>query len=233
MNFDPDQTSFPNQMPPIVPHRFLVRIAHPCPRVAGMPLADDDDHIVDLPEAARLRTFAKLDGITSAADVRLAWNEFGIGIQMSLTGKDKEPIGDASKPSTADGLTIWIDTRSDRTSHRASRYCHQFHLLPSGGGPEKDEASFSQSKINRAAQDAPIGDLTAVPFRLLRLKKGYRLEALLPAALLTGFDPEQYPQLGVYYQVRDSELGNEYLGVNADFPFADDPSLWDALDLVK
>ena len=72
-----------------------------------------------------------------------------------------------------------------------------------------------------------------VPFRCLKVKGGYRLEAFLPAAVLTGFDPEQHPRLGVYYAVRDGEKGDQFLAVNADFPVADDPSLWAVLELGK
>jgi hypothetical protein len=219
-------------MPSVVPHRFLVRVCHPVPYHKAMPL-DDDDHVVQLPEAARLNNFAELDEAKNFADVRLAWNEFGLGVQVTVSGKEQPPQCDADKPRSSDGVTLWIDTRGDRTSHRASRFCHQFHLLPSGGGDDKDEPSFGQSKINRALQDAPLCSAADVPFRAEMLKKGYRVEAFLPAAVLSGFDPEQHPRLGVYYAVRDVELGDQYLAVNQDFPFADDPSLWAAMELVK
>jgi hypothetical protein len=219
-------------MPQLVPNRFLFRMAQQCPYVARMPLDPDDDFLLDLPESARLRTYAGLDDMLSSADVRLGWNETGLGVVAVVLGKEKEPLGDASKPRTSDGVTLWIDTRGDRTAHRASRSCHQFHLLPSGGGADKDQPEFVQSKLNRALQDAPIVEASAVPFRCHRLKKGYRVEAFLPASALTGYDPEQYRQLGVYYHVRDAELGDQYLGVNTDFPFADDPSLWDVLELL-
>lgn len=221
-------------MPPIVPNRFLVRVAHPCPFVKGMPDdSDDADHLVELPDAARLDNFAALDAGHNFADVRLAWNEFGLGVQATVTGKDQPPAGDADRPWGSDGMSLWIDTRDARTSHRASRFCHQFHLLPAGGGADKDEPALVQTKINRALQDAPLANPGDVPFRALRVKGGYRLEAFLPAAALNGFDPEQHPRLGVYYVVRDQELGNQFLGVNGDFPFADDPSLWAVLELVK
>lgn len=219
-------------MPAIVPYRFLVRISHSLPYHKAMPL-DEDDHVVQLPDAARLNNYADLDATTNFADVRLAWNELGLGVQVTVTGKDQPPQCDADKPRSSDGVTLWIDTRGDRTSHRASRFCHQFHLLPTGGGGDKDEPSFSQSKINRALQDAPLAGTADVPFRAEVFKKGYRVEAFLPAGVLNGYDPEQHPQLGVYYAVRDQELGDQYLSVNQDFPFADDPSLWAALELVK
>ncbi len=218
-------------MPALVPHRFLVRLAHPCPYHKAMPL--DGDALLHLLESARLANFAELDGKADFADVRLAWNEFGLGVQLIVPGKAEAAQGDAERPRSADGLTLWLDTRDARSGHRASRYCHQFHFLPTGGGPDKAEPAFGQAKINRALQDAPFADASMILFRHHRLKAGYRLEAFLPAAALAGFDPEQHPRWGVYYHVRDQELGDQYLGVNAEFPFADDPSLWDVLELVR
>jgi hypothetical protein len=219
---------------PIVPNRFLVRMAHPCPLVAKMPRdADDDEHLLDLPEAARLHNFAELDGQTNFADVRLAWNDFGLAVQCEVKGKGQPPVGDLERPKASDGITLWVDTRDSRSGHRASRYCHQFHVLAAGAGEDKDEPFVAQSKINRAQQDAPLANLTEVPFRGFRTKTGYRLEAFFPAAALTGFDPAEHPRLGVYYAVRDQELGDQFLSVNGDFPYMDDPSLWAVLELVR
>ena len=72
-----------------------------------------------------------------------------------------------------------------------------------------------------------------VPFHFERIKTGYRIEAFLSANVLAGFDPEQYPRLGVFYAVRDFELGEQTPGADSDFPFAEDPSLWASMDLVK
>ncbi len=219
-------------MPALVPNRFLVRLAHACAYHRAMPLAKGDA-LLELPESARLNNFADLDGRANFADLRLAWNEFGFGVQLIVPAKRQPVQGDADRPRSADGLTLWLDTRDSRTSHRAGRTCHQFHFLPTGGGPEKDEPAFGQSKVNRAQQDAPFADAATVLFRHHALKAGYRLEAFLPAAALAGFDPEQHPRWGVYYHVRDGELGDQYLGVNAEFPFSDDPSLWDVLELGR
>ena len=218
----------------IIPNRFLVRLSHPCPFVAGVPdQSEDAEHLVDLPDSARLNNFADLDGAANFADVRLAWNDFGLAVQALVTGKEEAPAGDAARPWSSDGLMLWIDTRDARSSHRATRYCHQFHFLPAGGGEDKDEPSVVPMKINRALQDAPLASPSDIPFRAARTKTGYRLEAFLPTAVLSGFDPAEHPRLGFYYVVRDRELGDQFLSVNGDFPFADDPSLWSVLELVK
>jgi hypothetical protein len=217
---------------PLVPNRFLFRVAYPCRYVKDIP-HEEQDELLDLPDACRLDNFAAMDEQRNFADVRLAWNELGLGLQVEVRGKEQPPQGDTARPRQSDGVTLWLDTRDARASHRASRYCHQFHFLPTGGGPEHDEPAFVQTKINRALQDAPLSLANAVPFRCQPRKGGYLLEAFLPAAVLNGFDPEQNPRLGVYYAVRDAERGEQVLSVGSEFPFWEDPSLWSVLELVR
>jgi hypothetical protein len=216
---------------PLIPNRFLFRVAHPCLYLGDRPLEEGDD-LLDLPESCRLDNFAGMDDRPAFADVRLAWNERGLAVQVTVRGKDQPSAGDVARPRQSDGITLWIDTRESRASHRASRYCHQFHLLAAGGGPEKDEPALVQGKINRALEDAPTAPAGAVPFRRGRVPNGYVLEAFLPAGVLNGFDPEQNPRLGFYYAVRDQERGEQTLAVDADFPWAEDPTLWGVLELT-
>jgi hypothetical protein len=216
----------------LIPHRFLFRMAYPCRYVKDVP-RENDDYLLDLPEACRLDNIAGMDEKPNFADVRVAWNEFGLGVQVRVTGKDQAPLCDAARLRGSDGLTVWIDTRDGRSSHRASRYCHQFHLLPSGGGPDHEDPVFTQTKINRALQDAPIAAAHAVPFRSQPARGGYLLEVFLPAGILNGFDPEQNPRLGLYYVVRDAEHGEQVLSVGSEFPYGEDPSLWSVLELVR
>jgi hypothetical protein len=217
---------------PLLPHRFLFRVAHPCRQRRDMPRTDDD-RLLDLPAECRVDNFAELDEQRNFADVRLAWNEHGLGFQVEVRGKEQSPQGSADRPRSSDGVTLWLDTRDSRASHRASRYCHQFHFLPMGGGPDRDEPVFAQAKINRALHDAPLCSAGAVPFRASLIRGGYLLEAFLPANVLNGFDPEQNSRLGFYYVVRDGELGEQFLSVGPEFPYWEDPSLWSVLHLQK
>jgi hypothetical protein len=216
----------------LVPYRFLFRIAYPCPYVADIP-REDGEGLLDLADDCRLDNFEDMDGRRRFADVRLVWNEGGLGLQVEVHGKQEPAAGDASRLRQSDGVTLWIDTRDSRTSHRASRYCHQFHFLAAGGGPDRDEALFAQSRIHRALQDAPPAPADALAVYCRLIKGGYRLEAFLSAPALHGFDPEQNPRLGVFWAVHDRELGEQTLGAGSDFPFAEDPSLWSVLELVR
>jgi hypothetical protein len=217
---------------PLIPHRFLFRVAYPCRYLKAIP-REDDDRLLDLPADCRIDNFAAMDEQRNFAEVSLAWNERGIGFQVEVRGKEQLARGDAGSVRSSDGVTLWLDTRGDRTSHRASRYCHQFHFLPSGGGPDHDEPAFAQTKINRALHDAPIAASGSVPFRVHSRPSGYLLEAFLSAAALNGYDPEQHPRMGFYYVVRDGELGEQVLSVGAEFPYWEDPSLWSVLELVR
>ncbi len=218
----------------IQPH-FLFRLTYPCHYERSVP-SERGQRLLDLPLPCRVDNFAGLSGQKNFADVRVAWNESGLGFQVEVKGKDKEPQADAERPRSSDGALLWIDTRDTRTIHRASRYCHQFYFLPTGGGEQKDQPAAGQLKINRAMQDAPLCSPEQLAFQTLRTKTGYVLEAFLPAAVLNGYDPETNPRLGFFYWVRDTELGErgeQTLGIGTDFPFWEDPSLWSTLELVK
>lgn len=216
----------------LVPHRFLFRVAHPCKYVKRMPLPEKG-RLLDLAEEHRIDNFAAMDGLRNFADVCLAWNEFGLGLQVEVRGKQQLPQGNLDRPRGSDGVTLWLDTRDARTNHRAGRYCHQFHFLASGAGDQHDEPAFVQTKINRALEDAPLADAGSVPFRVQPRKSGYLLEAFLPAAVLTGYEPAEHPRLGFFYAVRDDELGEQLLSLAPEFPFWEDPSLWSVLELAK
>jgi hypothetical protein len=216
----------------LVPHRFLFRISYPCLYIKRIP-REDEDRLLDLPEPARIETFVAMEERQDFADFRLAWNEAGLGFQAEIKGKDGLLQGDETRLRGSDGVTFWLDTRDARASHRASRYCHQFYALPTGGGPERDQPVFAQVNIHRALADAPLCQNGSVPFRSHRTRHGYIVEAFLPAAALTGFDPEQNPRLGFYYAVKDAEVGEQVLSVGAEFPYWEDPSLWATLVLTR
>jgi hypothetical protein len=216
----------------LIPTRFLFRLAYPCRYIKGMPHPERDD-LLDLPEDCRIDTYAGLDGQRVFGELRIAWNELGIGVQARVSGKSQALQCDAARAKGSDGLTLWLDTRDARSGHRATRYCHQIHLLPGGGGSDGDLPVFTQSKINRALQDAPINPQAHVATRTQSLRGGYVLEAFLTAEVLNGFDPELNKRLGFFYVIRDAELGTQTLGLGADFPYWEDPSLWSVLELTR
>jgi hypothetical protein len=218
-------------MPSLIPHRFLFRMMHPCRLFPGMPSADSE-HLIDLPERARIDLFAEPDEPKPFADFRIGWNAGGLGIQVEVRGRTTPLMCDPERPRQSDGFTLWIDTRGDRSSHRALRTCQQFHFLPTGGGPDRDTPLVIPEAIHRALHDSPLPAASDIPLNAILKKDSWRMEIFLNSGVLNGFDPEQHPRLGLFYSIRDTERGEQTAGLSSEFPFHEDPSLWATLELM-
>ena len=213
----------------LLPQRFLFRFSAPCryrdPLWTAKGAEPDDNY--------RLPHLAELEDRPAVAVVYAAWSEAGLVFTVSVGGK-KQPVWcRASRPEDSDGLQVWIDTRDVHNVHRASRFCHRFIFLPSGGGRKFDEAFGQSLPINRAREPA-----RPVPAGLLQARGrihsgGYRLECFIPAGAMMGFEPAEHPRLGFTYAVIDRELGEQTFSVGRPMPYDEDPSLWATLELVK
>lgn len=211
----------------LLPSTFLFHFAVPCRYRRTIWSASG----VKLEEPYRIPSFGELDGQTPFADLRAAWNGTGLTFTLQVVGKKSSLWCRASRLEESDGLHLWIDTRDTRNIHRASRYCHRFVFLPTGDGPRYQTSVAAWLPINRAKEDPKAVASGVLQVRGLVQSSGYQLQAHLPAAALTGFDPQEHPRLGFCFAVVDRELGWQTLSVGSEFPFADDPSLWGSLIL--
>ncbi len=121
--------------------RFLFRFAAPIQR--HTPIWSPQG--VKLDESFALPNLGALDRGTPSseprfADVRMAWAPEGIALTVSVAGKDQPPWCRESRLEDSDGLRVWIDTRATHNIHRASKFCHSFTFLPTGGGRGGAEA---------------------------------------------------------------------------------------------
>ncbi len=115
---------------PLVAPRFLFRFSVPLLHCSKTWSAAG----VQLGEKYRLLDLAQLDGEKPVADVRLAWSEEGIAVNVRIEGKRQPPWCRESRLEDSDGVQLWIDTRATHNIHRASRFCHRFAFMPAGGG---------------------------------------------------------------------------------------------------
>ena len=186
-----------------------------------------------LDELYRLPCFAELGGARPFADVRLAWSEAGLALNVIVRGKQQPPWCRDSRIEDSDGVQLFIDTRNTQNIHRAGRFCHRFAFLPVGTGQRFDDAIATMLAINRAKESPREIDPRSLKIRSEPLAGGYRLEGFIPAAALTGFSPADHPAVGFSYAVIDRELGWQTFSVGNELPFVEDPSLWGTLDLVR
>ncbi|MCH8923954.1 MAG: hypothetical protein IIA67_12500 [Planctomycetes bacterium] len=176
--------------------------------------------------------FAELEGRGTFADVRVGWSAAGLAINVRVEGKRQRPWCRESRLDESDGLQLWIDTRDTHSIHRAGRFCHRFVFLPFGGGRDLELPFADQLLVDRARENAKPVRPEVLSARSEKRVNGYLLEAFIPAAALTGYDPAEYPRLGFTYAVVDRELGEQTFSVGNELPYAADPSLWGTLDLV-
>jgi hypothetical protein len=208
---------------------FLFRFSAPCVyrdvRWTAASLGLDEKH--------RLTHFGALDGARTFADVRAAWSEEALAFSVRVEGKLQAPWCRESRIADSDGLSLWIDTRDTHNIHRASRFCHRFMFLPTGGGRALADPVADQLLVDRARENARPVRPGALCVRSEKRVDGYLLECLIPADALTGYNPADYPKLGFTYAVIDRELGIQTFAVGVEFPFEADPSLWGTLELLK
>ena len=215
----------------LVTPSFLFRWSFPVVQIPALP--NRSGRLLGLPDLCRLPSLNELDSRRDHADVRLAWNANGLGISVNVRGRTKKPECSVALTEFADGLTVWIDTRNTQGVHRATRFCHQFCLMPLGGGKKSLDPVVLQIPLARAREEAAPPNLSLIQLQAEIQKDGYWLEAWFPAEVFVGFDPATSPRLGFHYRLHDNELGDQTLAVGSEFPVASDPSLWQTLELAS
>jgi hypothetical protein len=213
----------------LLPKRFLFRFALPCRYRDPLWTVEG----ANLDGTYRLAHLAELDDAPAMADLRVAWSEAGFACTLIVEEKRQAPWCRESRAEDSDGLQLWIDTRDVHNIHRAGRFCHSFLFLPSGGGSRLDQPVAQWVPINRARENPRPVRPDELGVRSRRLRRGYQLDAFVPAACLTGFDPQEHPRLGFTYAVYDRELGRQTFSVDDSMPYQEDPSFWATLELVR
>ena len=213
----------------LLPHRFPLPFLGPLPL---SPSALESQSARDWTKSTVCRQRAEMDDRTAMAEVSRSVEQGGLLFAVSVGGK-KQPVWcRASRPEDSDGLQVWIDTRNVHNVHRGSRFCHRFIFLPSGGGRKLDEAFGQSLPINRAREPArPVAAGLLQAHSQIR-PGGIRLECLVPAEAMMGYEPAEHPRLGFTYAVIDRELGEQTFSVGRPMPYDEDPSLWATLELV-
>lgn len=179
-----------------------------------------------------LPQFNALEGKQPPVEVRMAWDESGLAMAFIVTGK-KRPL-DCRVPLTdsGDSVQLWLDTRDMRQVHRAARSCHQFAIFPTGGGRKLNEAVLLPVPIHLAKENPKNMEASYYFTRSEINTKGYILECVFPAESLTDFRPDDYPTLGIAWEIQDRDLGDITLSAPSPAPFQSDPAFWCTLNLV-
>lgn len=160
------------------------------------------------------------------ADVYAAWNEDCFLVAFDVPNRRGRPECDPEHWWKKDGLRVCIDTRGARDIKRATRFCHFFYMLPSGGGTSGRSTVVGTHRMSRAKEPPPVVDVSRIKVGVHVTRRGYSLEAAIPGSCLSGWDPAEHPRIGFFYKVKDLVLGDQHLSVNDDLGWNADPSTW-------
>ncbi len=161
------------------------------------------------------------------ATLLLSWDLEGISGFFHI----KKPLEDSAFPDymKGDAIELFIDTRDNKKSGFASRFCHQFVFL----GKEVNGVRAQEITKFRAEDTHPLCDPSEIFLEIKEKKGGYEVAFTLPKEILHGYDPLQFSRLGFAYRV------HRYKGMPQHFPFSSKyfeplkhPSLWASLLLV-
>ena len=172
----------------LLPPRFLFRFSAPC--LYRDPIWSAGG--AQLGASYRLPNFGELDGLRPFADVRAGWSEAGLAFYVEVTGKRRPPWCREARPDESDGLRVWIDTRDTHNIHRASRFCHQFIFLPAGSRTKSGQPLRRAVPHQSGPRKPQAGQARGAQVRSEKRVDGYVLEAHIPAAALTGWDPAEH-----------------------------------------
>jgi hypothetical protein len=185
----------------------------------------------ELPASTKIPDFGQLSGKKPFGELRLAWSEQGLFCQLDVSGKKLPTQFTNAVGGRSDGMRLWLDTRGSPDIHRASRFCQCFNLLPGAQQSSKNSAIATFEPISRARELPNPVRPEQIPIRVAFRKNGYRLNAVLPASVLTGYSPSEYSEMSFFYSVVDEELGVQTLTVGSEMRYYEDPSLWARLRL--
>ncbi len=210
-------------MTTLIPNRFLFDFEFPLvyrsklPRLTGK--------LQDWTDAYLLPTLSQLDGQTDFGKVWACWHEEGLAVACCVEGKKRAPVCDPKRYWAGDNLRVCTDMRDGRANRRATKYCQQFYFLPAGGGA-KNKPVAGTAMIKRAKDQAPSISNDRIEIASSICKTGYSIEAIIPAACLSSFDPSQHNRIGLYYMLEDRELGQQHVTIGDDLNWHIDPSTW-------
>lgn len=217
-------------MSALVPNRQLVRFEFPLRRRTRRLTIDGD--LSDWPEEYSLPALCRLDGVEPFAPVYAAWDAAGLYIACEVHGKRQPLRCDPKAFWKGDNLRLCTDMRDARDVKRATRYCQQFYFLATGATAGAGAAVAGGARIHRAREHAPLPKAGQIVIAASVSRNGYALEAHIPAACLSGFDPTEHRRIGFYTMLEDRDRGQQYLTIGDDLNWWVDPSTWATAVLV-
>ena len=132
-------------MKTLIPNRLLFRFEFPLPYRAKPPKINGK--LTGWSDAELLPSLGEMDGEERFAPVWSCWNEHVIYIAAHVTGKRSALRCDPKEFWKGDNLRLMLDMRDTRNIKRATKFCHHFYFLPTGGRAKSKSAATPSEPI--------------------------------------------------------------------------------------
>ncbi len=164
-------------MKTLIPNRLLFRFEFPLRYRATPPKINGK--LTGWSDSELLPTLGEMDGEETFALVWSCWNEDGMYIAARVTGK-RSALRCAPKEFwKGDNLRLMLDMRDTRNIKRATKFCHHFYFLPTGGRA-KSKFAASPSEPIAPARGRKSARSTARPQHSALSTQHFPLAGLAP-----------------------------------------------------
>jgi hypothetical protein len=171
---------------------------------------------------------AELLGEEKFAEVALAWNAEGLCIEVFV---DK-PFEEANFPlySKGDAIELFFDTRDLKTVGFATRFCHQFVILPQA----VQDIQALETTHFRTEDTHPLCDGSEIDVQTQFHDNSYSVRILIPAHCLHGYDPKSYDRIGFTYRIHRTGGAPQHFAVSSEhFAIEQAPKSWASVTMAK
>ncbi len=215
----------------LLPHRAFFRFEFPLHYLPRTPTIDGNIRKWDA--RYQLPGLVEIDGTSPFADVYAAWNEDNFFAAFDLPYRSARLQCDAKQWWKKDGVRLCIDTRDARDVKRATRFCHFFYILPTGGGAAGKSPIVGTHRMSHAKEPPPAVDVSQIRCAVHVQRVGYAIEVAIPTRCLQGWDPAEHPRIGLFYKIKDLEQGAQHLTVDDELGWNQDPGTWATAVLTR
>ncbi len=191
-------------------------------------IATPEDLNWHLQKEYEIPALSSLSGGKQLAETCMSWSSSGLFFQSTFKASAGKMASAASLTSRAALLTLYIDTRWSPGVHRATSFCHRFDFIlnrPTKALP----VARGHGELNpiQRARSAPAAihprDISVAAFLH---SESFEIKAFLKGATLTGYSPEEFQEIGVFYTINDAVFGNQIMARTLQSPYFEDPSVW-------
>ncbi len=210
----------------LVPPSYLFRFEFD----AAYSDVDSIDDWMEMRKKCVIPCFQELSGTTRMADVRFARGNRALFFGIDFLAEGVETLRKAD--GVHQPLLMWnlfLDTRPSDGNRRGTRNCHWIRIELQRIGSK--EINIEQCWMRSARENPNQIDVDEIARRWSPGTSNMSLGLRVPFEVLTGFSPEDFPVMTMFYELKIGFPHHQLLALENHCRFEEDPSIWSRVRL--